>query len=574
MPVREFSVWAPSAQSLLIELNGERLPMRKRADKEGWWHLPGITPRAGDRYAFLIDGQGPLLPDPRSLSQPDGVHGASEVIATEEFTHCEHWHGKDLRGAVLYELHVGTFTPEGTFDAAIAKLDHLVTLGVDAVEVMPVAAFPGERGWGYDGVDLFAVHSAYGGPHAFNRFITAAHEAGIAVVLDVVYNHLGPAGNYLGMFGPYFTSRHETPWGQAVNLDDEGSGEVRAFIRDNARQWLETFRLDGLRLDAVHELRDDSQRHILCDLAADAAQVSHPVTLFAESDQNQPITVTPLESGGMGMQAQWADDIHHALHVFFSGETSGYYADFAAAEALEKTLTRVFLHDGGFSSFRNQNWGAPVDPSSPYYDGHAFVASLQNHDQVGNRAAGDRIHHTISPLAQRAAAALYLLSPFTPMLFMGEEWACSSPFAFFTDHDAQLGPLVSAGRREEFARMGWGDEVPDPQSVQTALDSRLDWDELTAPKHADMFAWYRELISLRHRYGCFASGDLSQTSLQMLTERALVYRRGECTVVVNLELHPVSVPQLPAMRILVGADRGALFTGLAAPESVYVLCPQ
>ncbi|MGQ4496562.1 DUF3459 domain-containing protein, partial [Dermabacteraceae bacterium P13101] len=220
------------------------------------------------------------------------------------------------------------------------------------------------------------------------------------------------------------------------------------------------------------------------------------------------------------------------------------------------------------------NWGAPVDPSSPYYDGHAFVASLQNHDQVGNRAAGDRIHHTISPLAQRAAAALYLLSPFTPMLFMGEEWACSSPFAFFTDHDAQLGPLVSAGRREEFARMGWGDEVPDPQSVQTALDSRLDWDELTAPKHADMFSWYRELISLRHRYGCFASGDLSRTSLQMLTERALVYRRGECAVVVNLELHPVSVPQLPAMRILAGADRDALFTGLAAPESVYVLCPQ
>ena len=443
---------------------------------------------------------------------------------------------------MLYELHVGTFAPGpdgagGTLDSAIEHLDELVDLGVDAVELMPLATFPGERGWGYDGVGLYAVHAAYGGPAALARFVRAAHDRGLAVVLDVVHNHLGPSGNYLGRFGPYFTAEHETPWGEAVNLDQPGSRQVRDFLLGSARQWLVELGLDGLRLDAVHELKDDSSPHLLAELAdavgAWEEETGRPLALIAESDRNQPSTVTPTAAGGLGMDMQWADDVHHAVHAWITGERTGYYGDFGDTEVLARVLPGIFLHAGTWSSFRGQVWGAPVDPSSPDYDGHSFVTFLQDHDQVGNRAAGDRIHHGIAPGAHAAAIALILLGPGTPMLFQGEEWAASTPFAFFTDHDEELGPLVSAGRVEEFAAMGWAEEVPDPQARATFVGSQLRWQERTEGEHARMLQWYRELIALRRAHAELGAGDLAATGVEVLCEDAVLMRRGELAVLAH-----------------------------------------
>ncbi|WP_058233868.1 malto-oligosyltrehalose trehalohydrolase [Devriesea agamarum] len=535
-----FEVWAPSASACTIQVNGCKYPMA--AEEGGWYRWRERPARPGDRYGFLLDSSPDStdrpLPDPRSLAQPDGVHGLSEVVDPGTFTWTADWMGKDLRGAVLYELHIGTFTPEGTFDAAIDQLPYLVDLGIDAVEVMPIASFPGQRGWGYDGVDLFSAYAPYGGPTGFARFVDACHRHGLAVVLDVVYNHLGPAGNYLGKFGPYLTDKHETPWGRAINLDDDGCHEVRAFLIANARQWLIDFRCDGLRLDAVHELRDDSSRHILAELSDTVAtweqDLGRPLTLIAESDQNQPRTITPTAGGGLGMDAQWADDVHHAVHAVLTGERQGYYCDFGSLTTLAKALTRVFIHDGNFSTFRGRTWGEPVDPTSSDYDGHSFVVSLQNHDQVGNRAAGDRIHHGISPGLHAIGAALILCSPFTPMLFMGEEWACSSPFCFFSDHDADLGPLVSQGRTQEFSAMGWDDAVPDPQLASTFHASSLNWSQRDEAGHARMLDWYRTLIALRRREPELRDPLLQSISVQTMGEHGLVVRRGGITLLCAL----------------------------------------
>ena len=535
-----YRVWAPSARAVRIRIDGVEHPMD--AAGGGWFELADPAPVPGARYAFRLDDAEPWLPDPRSLSQPDGVHGASEVVDPAALAPSGRWPGRDLRGAVLYELHVGTFAPGpdgagGTLDSAIEHLDELVDLGVDAVELMPLATFPGERGWGYDGVGLYAVHAAYGGPAALARFVRAAHDRGLAVVLDVVHNHLGPSGNYLGMFGPYFTDRHETPWGEAVNLDQPGSRQVRDFLLGSARQWLVELGLDGLRLDAVHELKDDSSPHLLAELAdavgAWEEETGRPLALIAESDRNQPSTVTPTAAGGLGMDMQWADDVHHAVHAWITGERTGYYGDFGDTEVLARVLPGIFLHAGTWSSFRGQVWGAPVDPSSPDYDGHSFVTFLQDHDQVGNRAAGDRIHHGIAPGAHAAAIALILLGPGTPMLFQGEEWAASTPFAFFTDHDEELGPLVSAGRVEEFAAMGWAEEVPDPQARATFVGSQLRWQERTEGEHARMLQWYRELIALRRAHAELGAGDLAATGVEVLCEDAVLMRRGELAVLAH-----------------------------------------
>ena len=382
---------------------------------------------------------------------------------------------------MFYELHVGTFTAAGTLDAAIERLDHLVSLGVDVVEVMPVAAFPGTAGWGYDGVHPYAVHEPYGGPDALKRFVDACHARGLAVCLDVVYNHLGPSGNYLPMFGPYFTDKHHTPWGSAVNLDDEGSADVRRWIIDNALMWLRDFHVDALRLDAVHAMEDDSPVHVLAELAreVDALSVAErrPLSLVAESDLNIPATVLPVEAGGLGMTAQWSDDFHHALHTLLTGEGQGYYADFAEDpyDALTRTLTGAFFHDGRHSSFRGAPWGAPVDRAT--VPGWRFMGYLQTHDQVGNRAVGDRIGHGISDGLARIGAALVFTSPFTPMLFMGEEWGASTPWQYFTSHEEpELADAVRQGRRREFAAHGWASEdVPDPQDPATVrhLDAAL-----------------------------------------------------------------------------------------------------
>ena len=508
-------VWAPDAHTVELHLPGEERLVDMVPAPGGWWTAP-FDLEPGTDYAYRVDGS-PNRPDPRSALQPDGVHGHSRTVdpATWQWTD-QDWEGKDLRGSVIYELHVGTFTPEGTLDAAISRLDHLAELGVDIIELMPLAAFPGKAGWGYDGVALWAVHETYGGPEALARFVDAAHSTGIGVCLDVVYNHLGPSGNYLGVFGPYFTRAHHTPWGEAINYDHDGSKQVRAFVIDSALRWLRDFHIDALRLDAIHEIKDDAaaadppQTHILAELsdavAALSAEIGRPLSLVAEADLNDVGVITPTDEQppakipSLGMTAQWADDVHHALHARLTGETQGYYGDFAEAGAWAKAYGRAFLHNGTWSTFRERNWGAPVPENT---DPRKFVVFGSDHDQVGNRAVGDRPSTSLNDATLAATAALVLLSPYTPMLFMGEEWGTRTPFQFFTDHEEEdLARSVSEGRVREFAGFGWdADEIPDPQEPGTVEASRLRWEELDEAEHARMLAWYQGLIALRRKLG-------------------------------------------------------------------------
>lgn len=565
-----FHVWAPRAESVDLLLlapgvhRGAAMPEPGAAGTtvvpmvpgdNGSWAVEVPDAGHGTDYAFVVDDAEPL-PDPRSGWQPYGVHGPSRVVdpAVLGWTD-DGWAGRDVLGALFYELHVGTFTPEGTFDAAVERLDHLVGLGVDVVEVMPVAAFQGRHGWGYDGVDLYAVHAPYGGPEGFARFVDACHGRGLAVCLDVVYNHLGPSGNYLSRFGPYFTDRHDTPWGDAVNLDDEGRAHVRRFVCDNALRWFEDFHVDCLRLDAVHALVDDSSRHLLAQLSSEVADLSRrlgrPLGLVAESDLNDPRMVEPVAEGGLGMTAQWADDVHHALHALLTGEQQGYYCDFGGpdgVEVLARTLTRVFRHAGELSTFRGVPWGRPVDPAR--HRGHRFLAYLQNHDQVGNRALGDRVTATLTPGRLAAGAAVVLTSPFTPMLFMGEEWAASTPWQFFTDHDDELGALVSEGRRREFGSHGWAvGEVPDPQDPATFETSRLDWAEPDKDLHARVLRWHRDLVALRRAEPDLRDDDLARVAVTAGPDW-LVVRRGRFDVAVNLGPAPATLPVRDGARVV------------------------
>ena len=504
-------VWAPAAQTVELYLPGQDRLVGMIPVPGGWWTAP-FDLEPGTDYAFRVDGS-PNRPDPRSALQPDGVHGPSRTVDPDTWRWTDqNWAGKDLRGSVIYELHVGTFTPEGTLDAAVSRLGHLVDLGVDIVELMPLAAFPGKAGWGYDGVGLWAVHEAYGGPDALARFVDAAHNAGIGVCLDVVYNHLGPSGNYLSDFGPYFTPAHHTPWGEAVNYDHDGSQQVRAFVIDSALRWMRDFHIDALRLDASHEIKDDAaaaatpQRHVLAELsdavAALSIELGRPLSLVAEADLNDVGVITPTSEEppakvpSLGMTAQWADDVHHALHVRLTGEDQGYYGDFAEVGAWAKAYGRAFLHNGTWSTFRERNWGAPVPEDT---DPRRFVVFGSDHDQVGNRAVGDRPSVILDDAALAATAALVLLSPYTPMLFMGEEWGTRTPFQFFTDHEEDdLARSVSEGRVREFAGFGWdADEIPDPQAAATVEASRLRWSELDEAEHARVLAWYQALTTLR-----------------------------------------------------------------------------
>lgn len=503
----EIRLWAPRATRADAHLDdahpdGAIHPLTPVADGRWVIELP-----AGTRYRLSVDGGDPL-PDPRSGRQPEGIHGVSEVFDPAAFTWSDaDWAYPEVLGGVFYELHAGTFTPGGTLDAAIERLPQLVELGVDVVEVMPVQPFPGERGWGYDGVSLYAVHEAYGGPEALQRFVDAAHGLGLAVCLDVVYNHFGPAGNYVGAFAPYYTDRHDTPWGAAINLDDTHSEGVRSFIVDAACRWLRDFHVDALRLDAVHALVDDSERHLLAELSDAVAALERGLgqrrTLIAESDLNQVAMIRPTAEGGLGMDAQWADDVHHALHAWLTGETFGYYVDFGSVEVLAKALTGVFVHDGEFSTFRGEPWGAPVPDD---VDRRRFVAFTQNHDQVGNRGLGDRPDERLPAGAVAGGAALLLLGPFTPLLFQGQEWGTRRPFRFFTDHEPELGRLVTEGRMREFAQHGWdeiygpGADIPDPQDPDTLAASTLDWAERDEPGHAVLLAWHRDLIRLRREH--------------------------------------------------------------------------
>ncbi|AQP47210.1 malto-oligosyltrehalose trehalohydrolase [Tessaracoccus aquimaris] len=540
------SVWAPSAGSLSLRL-GDGSDLAMLPEPEGWYR-PERALLPGERYGFIVDGDGPF-PDPRSLSLPDGVHGLSRVVDPAIFGRATNWPGRQVLGGVLYEMHVGTFTAEGTLDAAVARLDDLVALGVDAVELLPLAAFAGERGWGYDGVAPWSVHEGYGGQEALVRFVDAAHARGLGVILDVVHNHLGPEGAYVSRFGRYFSPRHQTPWGDGINLDDDGSAQVRDYLIGSARHFLVDVGVDGLRLDAVHALADDSPTHFLAELslrkAEWEAETGRAMTLIAESDLNRPSMVMPVgtEPEARGMDAQWADDVHHALHAFFGREQSGYYVDFGDAHALAKALTRVFIHDGGFSRFRGQDWGAPVDPDSPYYDGHSFVVFLQDHDQVGNRAVGDRFAQHAGADDQAAAAALYLLSAFTPMLFMGEEWAASAPFPFFSHLGPDLGPLVTAGRAREFAAMGWDAATPDPQAGATFDSAKLDWAERADPGHARMLAWYQKLIGLRRDHEDLRDPRLGAVRVDVIDPNTLAMRRGDFLVVATRSTSTVQIDE-------------------------------
>ena len=567
-----FRVWAPTPSAVELEVAGRRVPMVRMAG--GWWEAEVPEAGPGTDYGFSLDGS-PVLPDPRSPWQPSGVDGLSRTLDHGAFAWTDGaWRGLHLPSAVLYELHVGTFTPEGTFEAAAGRLDHLVDLGVDAVELMPVAEFPGSRGWGYDGVDLYAPHSAYGGPDGLKRLVDACHGRGLGVVMDVVYNHLGPAGNYLGRYGPYFTSRYATPWGAAVNLDDAGSDEVRAFFVDNALMWLRDYHCDGLRLDAVHAILDGSATHLLEEIGTAveglAASLGRSLFVIAESDLNDPRVVRRREVGGYGMDAQWSDDFHHAVHAALTGERLGYYEDFGSLDQVGTALRQAFVYAGQYSPHRRRRHGR-LDPT---LSGHRFLGFSQNHDQVGNRAIGDRLSTLVSPGRLRLAAALVLTSPFVPLLFQGEEWGATTPFQYFTDHaDPELGRAVREGRRAEFASFGWDPSaIPDPQDPATMDRSRLDWSQLGQKEHAAVLDWHRRLIALRRSEPALTDGRLDLVDVTVDDGAGwLVVRRGPVTVAGNIG---PSAVDLPAAGALVLASDGAVQadagTVRLAPDSVAV----
>jgi maltooligosyltrehalose trehalohydrolase len=565
--MHQFRVWAPGRQRVDVVLSGgPRAPMQpcdRGAGYGGWWACSVEQAGPGADYAFSLD-EGPPRPDPRSAFQPQGIHGPSRVVDHAAFTWTDAgWRGIPLAGSVLYECHVGTFSAAGTFDGAIGHLGHLAGLGVDTIELMPVAEFSGARGWGYDGVDLFAPHHAYGGPDGLKRLIDAAHAAGLGVVMDVVYNHLGPAGNYLPEFGPYFSGQHRTNWGEAVNYDGPGSDEVRRFVIDNALMWLRDYHCDGLRLDAVHAIVDHSATHILEQLAAEvgalAAQAGRPLFLVAESDLNDPRFVRSREAGGYGLGAAWADEWHHALHATLTGDTDGYYADFGPLPLLAKALRQAWVYDGTYSCYRQRVFGR----SPAGLDGSRFVVATQNHDQVGNRAAGERSSALMSEGRLRVAAALLLTSPFLPLLFQGEEWGAATPFQYFTGHEEpELGRAVSQGRRSEFSAFGWdekgegeGGGVPDPQDPATFERSRLDWTEIQSERPACLLAWYRQLIALRRQVPALADPRPGRTETDCDPGAGwLVVRRGPVTVAANLGSASWTFPAGAAAELLAASD--------------------
>ncbi len=528
-------VWAPRAARVRLR-RPERGDVELTATDAGWWRAEA-TLAPGDEYGFVLGDADTARPDPRSRRQPRGVHDLSAWDDPASFAWSdEAWTGRPLAGGLIYELHIGTFTPEGTLDAAIGKLDHLVDLGVTHVELLPVNAFNGTHNWGYDGVLWYAVHEAYGGPEAYRRFVDAAHAAGLAVIQDVVYNHLGPSGNYLPEYGPYLRDGQSNTWGASVNLDEPA---VREYIVDNALMWLRDHHVDGLRLDAVHALHESASRpvHILREIAervdALSAHLGRPLTLIAESDLNDPVMILPREAGGYGLTAQWVDDWHHAVHVALTGETAGYYADFAAPEALPKTWAGGFFHDGTFSSFRDTDWGALVPPEVPSW---RFVEFAQDHDQIGNRAAGDRLSQSLSFARLQIAAVLTLTAPGTPMLFMGEEWGASTPWQFFTSHpEPELAEATRRGRRAEFAAMGWDESlVPDPNDPATFERSKLDWSETEQGDHRRLLQLYRALARLRREQPELTDPSRGGQRAECAGPGRWVLHRDAATIYVNL----------------------------------------
>ena len=563
-----FRVWAPRARRVDLILRRDQRHPLDGPDELGWF--TGEADAApGDDYAYSLDG-GAARPDPRSPWQPEGVHGPSRLVDHSAFAWTDAgWAGGvPLPEAVVYELHVDTFSAEETYDGAIPHLDHLVDLGVTHVELLPVVEYPGRWGWGYDGVDLYAPNSLDGGPEGLKRLVDACHAKGLAVIFDVVYNHLGPSGNYLGEYGPYFTDRYGTPWGEAVNLDGPDSDPVREFVLDNALMWLRDYHADGLRLDAIHAIVDTSATHILEELAGRVDDELEGKFLIAESDLNDPRVVADRAVGGFGMDAQWSDDFHHALHAVLTGERAGYYADFGSVAQLAKALRQAFVYDGIYSPHRRRRHGR-TPAGIPLT---RFLGYLQNHDQVGNRANGERSSMLLSDGLLKVAAALVLLGPSVPMLFQGEEWGASTPFLYFTDHDdPELGKAVTEGRRREFAAFGWDPaEVPDPQDPETFRRSKLNWDELAEPRHAGLLDWHRRLIALRRAVPAGA-GDATVDFDE--DARWLVLSRGPLTLACNLGEGQAKVPVGSGEVVLASSEDAGAEDGqaLLAPESAIVL---
>jgi maltooligosyltrehalose trehalohydrolase len=542
--MREFAVWAPKPEEVHLDVDADRYPMTRSDD--GWW-LAAVDAAPDARYGYLLDEDPAVLPDPRSPRQPDGVHGRSQLWDPAAVTWTDgDWAGRSVEGALIYELHIGAFTAAGTFDSAIEKLNYLVDLGVDFVELMPVNVFSGTHGWGYDGVLWYAVHEPYGGPDGLVRFVEACHRRGLGVLIDAVFNHLGPSGNYLPRFGPYLSSA-TNPWGEGINLADADADEVRRYIIDCALRWMRDFHADGLRLDAVHALVDTTAIHILEELSTEtdalAGQLGRPLSLIAESDLNDPRLITPRADGGYGITAQWDDDIHHAVHTAVSGERQGYYADFGSLATLAQTLRHGFFHAATYSSFRRRRHGRPLDTSR--IPATRLLAYTCTHDQVGNRAIGDRPSQNLTYGQLAVKAALVLGSPYTAMLFMGEEWGASTPFQFFSSHrDPELARATAEGRKKEFAEHGWdADEIPDPQDPQTFQRSKLDWDEVDTGEHARLLSAYRDLIALRRREPDLADPWLTHLDVDYDEDRRwIVMRRGRLAIACTLGTEAARVP--------------------------------
>ncbi len=572
-------VWAPAAGSVQLVTRDLRVEMSRQTG--GWWVCFSEHIQHGLDYKFSIDGKDPL-PDPRSGWQPYGVHGYSRYVEHSLFQWRDRtWQPHELGSAVIYELHTGTFSEEGTFKGITGHLDHLQVLGITHIELMPVNSFSGDRGWGYDGVYPFAPMECYGGPDGLKMLVDECHRRGFSMILDVVYNHLGPEGNYLGHYGPYFTEKYTTPWGSAINFDGPGSDEVRRFFIDNAIMWLRDYHFDVLRIDAVHSIFDMSALHFLEELSSEVDQLSRDngrkKYVIAESDLNDPRIITPGERGGYGIHAQWCDDLHHSVHAFLTGERTGYYQDFGKLEDIAKALKKGYVWDGKYSSFRKRRHGR----SSVEIRGDRLVGFIQDHDQVGNRARGERLDHLVGKGMSMCAAALYICSPFIPMLFQGEEWAAETPFQYFTSHgDPELGKAVTSGRRREFLSFGWKEEdIPDPQDLNTFLRSRLKWKELSEEEHGKVLEWYRELVALRKKFPELHDGSLDGVHVHFSEEKKwFSFQRGRILLVFNFSykvnlIHPL---EDPCPDLLLASDPGCEIRGnelfLPSPSVALLRC--
>jgi maltooligosyltrehalose trehalohydrolase len=524
-----FKIWAPEAENVTLCLKNKEHEMSRA--EGGYWVFDLEDKPENLLYSFKIDQKGPF-PDPRSSFQPGGIHGPSQLWNKPYKWKDKSWTAPELKDAVIYELHVGTFSEKGTFAGVQDKLDYLKSLGITHIELLPIADFPGQRGWGYDGVDLFAPHQGYGTPDDLKKLVDACHQKGLGIVLDVVYNHLGPDGNYLGVYGKYFSDRYSTPWGEAVNFDCSYSDAVRKFVIDNALMWLNDFHFDGLRIDAVHQIYDFSAIHILEEMQQNVArleqQTKRKYFLIAESDLNDPRLIKSPARGGYGLAAHWLDDFHHALHVLLTDEQHGYYQDFNGAEDLHKSLTQNYIYDGIYSKSRKCRHGRDASDLSP----EKFVVFSQNHDQVGNRGFGERLSKLIDFASCQFAAAVTLLSPFVPMLFQGEEWAAQTPFLYFTDHgDEKLARAVRKGRQRDYSFLH--KKVPDPQDEKTFLASCLNWKEPDSKDGATMLDWYKKLIAIRQKYlKQIRAGERAFEAVN-LQQKLFLYRAGKLKLVFN-----------------------------------------